>query len=40
MLLSETYNARRLVHITRDVPDVEIFGRVHYKELAEPVHEA
>jgi len=39
MLLSETYNARWLVHITSDVPDVEILSCVHHKELAKAVHE-
>lgn len=40
VLLRETDHARRFVHVSRDVPNVEIFCRVHHKELAQPVHEA
>ena len=39
MLLAEVDDARWLVHVSRDVPDVEVFSRVHNKELAQSVHE-
>ena len=40
MLLSKTDDTRWLVHIPGDVPDIEVFGRVHHKELTKPVHKS
>jgi len=40
VLLSEIDDTRGLIHIPRNVPDVEIFCRVHDEELAETIHEA
>ena len=40
MLLAETDNAGWLIHIPRNVPNVEILRRVHHKELTESIHES
>ena len=39
MLRGKRDDTRRLVHAPSDVPNVEVFGGVHNKELAEAVHE-
>ena len=40
VLLAETDDAGRLIHIPRNVPNVEVLRRVHHEELAQSVHEA
>jgi len=40
MLLAEVDDAGWLVHVSSDVPDVEVLSRVHYKELTQTIHEA
>ena len=40
MLLAETDNAGRLIHIPRNIPNVEVLGRVHHEKLTEAIHEA
>ena len=40
VLLAETYDAGGLVHVPRNVPNVEVLRRVHHEELAQAVHEA
>ena len=40
MLGAEVDDSGWLVHAPVDVPDVEVFGRVHNEELAKSVHKA
>ena len=40
VLLAETDDAGWLIHIPRNVPNVEVLRRVHHKELTEPIHKA
>ena len=39
MLLAEADDASWLVHVPRDVPNVEVLRGVHDEELAKAVHE-
>ena len=40
MFGAEVDHSSRLVHVPRDVPNIEIFSRIHHEELAKAVHKA
>ena len=40
MLLTKTDDASRFIHVSCNIPNVEVLRRVHHKELTEPIHEA
>ena len=40
MLLTKTDDASRFIHVSCNIPNVEVLRRVHHKELAQSVHES